>query len=194
MEKETGILGKLTSEGPACVPGFQGCCRDSGHGIRPRECPPADQLLLTALAPNPQHHPTPKDTAQGGAQRPGSQLLHLNRYSPVWLLLSLLFPLVSFPMTAFFNEPLPGNPATERLSCFLIFSFFNHPEGPLPGCTVTPPPATTPRSIVDVVLVTQSHLTLCDPVDCSPAGSSVHGILQARILEWAAIPFSRESS
>ena len=110
MEKETGILGKLTSEGPACVPGFQGCCRDSGHGIRPRECPPTDQLLLTALAPNPQHHPTPKDTAQGGAQRPGSQLLHLNRYSPVWLLLSLLFPLVSFPMTAFFNEPLPGNP------------------------------------------------------------------------------------
>ena len=33
------------------------------------------------------------------------------------------------------------------------------------------------------VLVTQSCLTLCDPVDCSPPGSSVHGILQARILE-----------
>ena len=32
---------------------------------------------------------------------------------------------------------------------------------------------------------------LCDTVDCSPPGSSVHGILQARILEWAAIPFSR---
>ena len=36
--------------------------------------------------------------------------------------------------------------------------------------------------------------TLCDPKDCSPLGSSVHGILQARILEWVAIPFSRESS
>ena len=36
--------------------------------------------------------------------------------------------------------------------------------------------------------------TLCDPMDCSPTGSSVHGILQARILEWAAIPFSRGSS
>ena len=32
--------------------------------------------------------------------------------------------------------------------------------------------------------------TLCNPMDCSPPGSSVHGILQARILEWVAIPFS----
>ena len=37
-------------------------------------------------------------------------------------------------------------------------------------------------------------LTLCNPVDCSPAGSSVHEIFQARILEWVAISFSRESS
>ena len=36
--------------------------------------------------------------------------------------------------------------------------------------------------------------TLCDPMDCSPPGSSAHGILQARILEWVAIPFSRGSS
>ena len=43
-------------------------------------------------------------------------------------------------------------------------------------------------------LVTQSYPTLCDPIDCSPAGSFVHGILQARILEWVAIPFSRGSS
>jgi len=45
-----------------------------------------------------------------------------------------------------------------------------------------------------VVLVTQSCPTLCDPVDHNPPGSSVHGILQARILEWVAISFSRESS
>ena len=37
----------------------------------------------------------------------------------------------------------------------------------------------------------QSCLTLCNPRDCSPAGSSVHGILQARILEWDATPSSR---
>jgi len=43
------------------------------------------------------------------------------------------------------------------------------------------------------MLVTQSRLTLFDPMDYSPLGSSVYGILQARILEWVAIPFSRES-
>ena len=37
-------------------------------------------------------------------------------------------------------------------------------------------------------------LTLCDPIDCSPSGSSVHGILQARRLEWVAMPSSRGSS
>ena len=42
--------------------------------------------------------------------------------------------------------------------------------------------------------VTQSCPTLFDPMDCSLPGSSVHGILQARILEWVAISFSRGSS
>ena len=37
-------------------------------------------------------------------------------------------------------------------------------------------------------------LTLCDPMDCSLSGSSVHGILQARILDWVAIPSSRGSN
>ena len=44
------------------------------------------------------------------------------------------------------------------------------------------------------VLVTQSCLIPSQPMDCSPPGSSVLGILQARILEWVAIPFSRKSS
>ena len=39
-----------------------------------------------------------------------------------------------------------------------------------------------------------SHVRLCNTMDCSPPGSSVQGILQARILEWVAISFSRESS
>ena len=42
--------------------------------------------------------------------------------------------------------------------------------------------------------VAQSCPTLWGPMDCSPPGSSVHGILQARILEWVAISFSRGSS
>ena len=45
-----------------------------------------------------------------------------------------------------------------------------------------------------LVLVSQLCLTLCDPMDRSPPGSSVHGILQARILEWVAISFSGGSS
>ena len=44
------------------------------------------------------------------------------------------------------------------------------------------------------VTLTQSCLTLCDPMDCSPPGSSVHGIFQARMLEWVAIPSSRGSN
>ena len=44
------------------------------------------------------------------------------------------------------------------------------------------------------MLVSQSCWTLCDPTYCSPPGSSVHGTLQARILEWVVILFSRESS
>ena len=39
-----------------------------------------------------------------------------------------------------------------------------------------------------LVLMTQSCLTLCGPMDCSPPGSSVHGILQAEILEWLPFP------
>ena len=46
----------------------------------------------------------------------------------------------------------------------------------------------------DVRQVTQSHPTLCDPMDCSPPGSSVHGILQERILKWVAMPSSRGAS
>ena len=40
--------------------------------------------------------------------------------------------------------------------------------------------------------VTQLCLTLSDPMDCSPPGSSVHGIVQARVLEWGAIAFSEQ--
>ena len=43
-------------------------------------------------------------------------------------------------------------------------------------------------------LVVQLYPTLCDPMDCSPPGSSVHGILQARILDWVAMPSSRAFS
>ena len=47
-------------------------------------------------------------------------------------------------------------------------------------------------AIAILFLVTESCLTLCNPMDCSLTGSSSHGVLQARILEWVTIPFSRE--
>ena len=43
-----------------------------------------------------------------------------------------------------------------------------------------------------LALRAKSHPTLCNPMDYSPPGSSVHGILQARILEWVAMPSSRD--
>ena len=50
------------------------------------------------------------------------------------------------------------------------------------------------RFVLVVCCVVASHVhLLCDPMDCSPPGSSVHGILQARILEWVAISFFRGS-
>ena len=42
--------------------------------------------------------------------------------------------------------------------------------------------------------VAQSRPTLCNPMDCGPPGSSVHGILQSEILEWVAISYFRGSS
>ena len=44
-----------------------------------------------------------------------------------------------------------------------------------------------------ILLVTQSCLTRCDPMGCGLPGSSAHGTVQARVLEWTAIPFSRGS-
>ena len=61
--------------------------------------------------------------------------------------------------------------------------------GDLPGPGFEPgSPALQADSLPSVA---QSCLTLCDLMDCSPPGCSVHGISQARILEWVAIPFSR---
>ena len=50
------------------------------------------------------------------------------------------------------------------------------------------------HSLMYVCAHVQLGLTLCNPMDCSPPGPSVHGISQARILEWVAISFSRGSS
>ena len=72
---------------------------------------------------------------------------------------------------------------------------------PYPGIYPTSPalqanflPLSYQEAQQECVLVTQLCPALCDPMDCSLPGSSVHGILQARLLEWVAMPSSRGSS
>ena len=51
-----------------------------------------------------------------------------------------------------------------------------------------------PNSLCVHAKLLQPRPALCNSVDCGPPGSSSHGILQARVLEWVAMPFSRGSS
>ena len=75
----------------------------------------------------------------------------------------------------------------------LIFHYYKNLEGRNWDASIllitefTPPHGT-------LVCCAPSCLTVCDPMDCSPPGSSVHGIFQARVLEWVAISYSRGSS
>jgi len=89
---------------------------------------------------------------------------------PVYLLNKFLSPLFlkNFPIT----------------SALIIFS-----------CLPVPRAASVPYNLVltvNTVKIAQSCPTFCNPMDCSLPGSSVHGIFQARVLEWIAISFSRE--
>ena len=82
-------------------------------------------------------------------------------------------------------QPSAPGPVPSPLSCpglcwapshHLVLAGFQLRGRPWPRST----------SVKGKVKVSQSCLTLCDPLDCGPPGSSVHGILQARILEWVA--------
>ena len=74
------------------------------------------------------------------------------------------------------EEAMPGNEDPAQLLISKLLLFYNSPWYPLLCCVTQLPP------------------TLCDPMDCSPPGSSVHGVLQARILQWVAMPSSQGSS
>ena len=83
------------------------------------------------------------------------------------------------------DPPNPGFKPASLTSPVLaddFFFFFFLPLGP---------PGMSKYRISDLSAVTQSWLTLCHPMDCSPPGSFLHGFLKVRILEWVAITFSR---
>ena len=65
---------------------------------------------------------------------------------------------------------------------------------PAPGRTADGAERSVKDSVLNECVCAQLCPTLCDPTNCGPPGSSVHGILQARILEWVAVPSSRGSS
>ena len=97
---------------------------------------------------------------------------------------------------------------TEGQFCRSWFSVLCHLHVlPLEPGRVTIAPTSAPLSLFFKVIISHSSLSFalavqslshvqhfCDSMDCSPPGSSVHGISQARILEWVAISFSRASS
>ena len=85
---------------------------------------------------------------------------------------------LSFPSPG--DLPNPGIKPLSLLSPALAGGFFTN-------CASWEAPCVHAKSL-------QSCPTLCHPMECSPPGSSVHGILQARILEWVARPCSRGSS
>ena len=128
-------------------------------------------------------------------------------------LCSLRFLETSSPKSAY-RLGRPRTDASSRLS-FLPSSSVRSPGHSLPRGSMIPASASvsvrllslclcvftwhSPRCISSPFLVrtqsesevAQSCPTLCDPTDCSPPGSSIHGVLQARVLEWGAIAFSQ---
>ena len=83
----------------------------------------------------------------------------------------------------------------QRVYIFLFETVLYFSEFHLPfwDFGFRPPLLVDPTIMFTRAELLQSCLILCNPMDCSPPGSSIHGILQARILEWVAMPSSRGS-
>ena len=79
-----------------------------------------------------------------------------------------------------------GSLSPELFPLHFLWARLQPPKGGFKGGAAKRPPAATSKSL-------QACPTLSDPMDCSLPGSSVHGIFQARVLEWAAIAFSKKA-
>ena len=126
----------------------------------------------------------------------------LTRWTFVGKVMSLLSNMLSRLVITFLQGVSSGTYTLDRCSR-LFCSFLSLLDGPLPPSTPMPTQLLLLWSQLRTgekqkrkvkVLVTQSSLTHCDTVGCRPPGSSVRGDLQAGILEWVAIRFSRGSS
>ena len=110
-------------------------------------------------------------------------------------------PLISPLLEPALTTPPHPKPAAFNQLPVLGAGIAERPHPPIPPQLSHGPQASRKKMIMKTsphtesvnVSVAQSCPTLCNPMDYSPPGSSVHGIFQARILEWVAIPFSKGS-
>ena len=119
----------------------------------------------------------------------GRQLQQWGQGCPAWWMegASTILPQTRSPDDA--QALFPADPCSSHLMRVSLSSFLR-----LPSAWERSEQIWAGISVSVKVLVAQSRLTLCDPMNCSPPGSSVHGILQARILEQIAVSSSRGSS
>ena len=100
-------------------------------------------------------------------------------------------------MTLVLGKSLSSNPSAWCGSKAFSLRGFRPNSYPLPGLRTSWPPLRTAVSLITLFVVVYSLSCVrlfCDPMDCSPPESFVHGIFQARILEWVVMPSSRGSS
>ena len=130
-----------------------------------------DQSTPTRLSPSQTDIPSPLQ----GACLLGPALASSSSHAQWW----------SFGHRTFALAPTTPTPDPTHFSMLLSVN------APSLCCSL---PTARQVSLQRTELLTRSCLTICDPMHCSPAGSSVRGISQAKILEWVAISFSRGSS
>ena len=105
---------------------------------------------------------------------------------------ALLLP-ITLPTCKYSSPGLPGQPMLSSVKAVLIL-YYSHLIPVFTRLWASRGGPGRSESTPHVHAQLLSQVWLCDAMDCSPPGSSVHGVLQVRILEWVAMPFSRGSS
>ena len=106
----------------------------------------------------------------------------------------LIYKHLSLTCVSFFRAPVSTAPISSMKNQWLIHTMKTYSKRDVTERLSWSPSFKIPTGKDVHAKSSQSCPALCDPIDCSPPGSSVHGILQARTLEWVAISSSRGSS